>query len=221
MEDKKVELIEVPDGTSLTLRTHSKLDTLEFETTLSAHSSGFVLLDAIIKTEDNIEAVMDIDTNFSYCDILWDNNGKVVCFRPRVIRTLSMGDGEVYYVISGNVKGEEKNRRSTPRFDFVRRGVSVINDTQTMENVQVHDISLTGFSIVTDGKAELGSKVKLAFMTEDKKPLVLSGTIVRIIDGEEEYLYGCQMEKDNPELTKLIMEIQREILLKHKNTRKT
>lgn len=217
---KKVLFSDIPNGTEITLRSRNNLDAIDFTTTVADHVSGFVLLEAVCEESDGIEAVIDFESNFTSCDILWEDNGVTQCFRPRVIRNLSLGDGVIFHVISGNVTGEEKNRRETPRFDYVKGGVSIVNGTRTFSNVRVHDISMTGFSLITNESTGLGSKVKLSFMTEDNRQLILEGTVVRIIDSKGEHLFGCQMEKDNPELNKLIMEIQRDILTKHKRKKK-
>lgn len=82
------------------------------------------------------------------------------------------------------------------------------------EKIVIHDISSTGISFYTklDHRKTIGSEVTIKF-TANYEDVYVKGTIVREIETDDRYLYGCTIH-NNPVVDSFIASEQRKRVMK-------
>lgn len=121
------------------------------------------------------------------------------------------GDNEPCHVIMPSKDGVKMNRRHAYRLDVHAPANITVGRERIQVQGMVRDVSSNGFAIVTTKEDIRGGEEVRAEMFDKETAIMLVGACVRkktMSDGQ--FLYGCKMKFDNPQLRKFINEKQRQ-----------
>lgn len=136
-------------------------------------------------------------------------------FRGCVVKNLRLKD-QTYLAIACNQEGKRVNRRNAFRIFVGEDGVlEPIGSEIKRLNVVVRDLSLTGFSFVTDVH-DWDENIHMLWLNFDGRygeKMRLQGSVVRTAEGERDRLIvGCQIVKCANDLETYVSFKQRENL---------
>ncbi|MBQ8189439.1 MAG: PilZ domain-containing protein [Lachnospiraceae bacterium] len=136
-------------------------------------------------------------------------------FRGCVVKNLRLKD-KTYLAIACNNEGKRVNRRNAFRIFVGEDGyIEPIGSEIKRLNVVVRDLSLTGFSFVTDVH-DWDENIRILWLNFDGRygeKMRLQGSVVRTAEGERERLIvGCQIVKCANDLETYVSFKQRENL---------
>ena len=121
------------------------------------------------------------------------------------------GDNGLCHVIMPSKDGVKMNRRHAYRLDVHAPANITVGKERVQVQGMVRDVSSNGFAIVTTKEDIRGGEEVRAEMFDKETAIMLVGACVRkktMSDGQ--FLYGCKMKFDNPQLRKFINEKQRQ-----------
>lgn len=129
--------------------------------------------------------------------------------------------GIKYHFLQTGSLGLEINRREAFRLPLSLKGKAQLKLHSKSIDVLVHDVSTTGFSIITEGNAdtEIGETCTLQFSdTTTYNDFSLTGKIVRMqLLHNNRMLYGCQLLRKNaPGISEYIARKQLECKREHR-----
>ncbi|GEM_PF-5400796 len=146
----------------------------------------------------------------SYMPIVWEG---IVC------KTV-LYKGEKVYLLEETQEGKEQNRRSDFRLKVQTQCVIQLYHELNMIVAQLHDVSKTGFSFITDTKIAPNNESKIIKMrvTDLGVNLIIGGMIVRCKQREDgKYVYGCQVIENTMEFQEYMANKQRIMIEKMQN----
>lgn len=123
-------------------------------------------------------------------------------------------EGKTVYKLTATAEGYEMNRREAFRLFVGVSGVCQIGANRKALDVIVKDVSMTGFSFVSNENIDkvINMPVRLVF-GDMKYNFSLMGLVVRkVVLEETKILYGCKISVENANLEKYINEKQRQLM---------
>ena len=130
---------------------------------------------------------------------------------PPIVWENARGDNGPCHVIMPSKDGVKMNRRHAYRLDVHAPANITVGRERIQVQGMVRDVSSNGFAIVTTKEDIRGGEEVRAEMFDKETAIMLVGACVRkktMSDGQ--FLYGCKMKFDNPQLRKFINEKQRQ-----------
>lgn len=144
-------------------------------------------------------------------DLMYEDNKDKPFYWRNVAHKMASVGGQNCLILAEKKDAVHLNRRGDFRLDMDVKGVLNRN-----ENVIVHDISYSGVSFYTnmDNRKNVGDSITLKFVA-NYEDLVVNGKIVREVEADMRYLYGCTIEK-SIQVDAFLIEEQRRRLQKTK-----
>lgn len=179
----------------------------EFQSSVIGEAEGALITEPI-RMQDKV--VSFESNNISINLIYKRKDGAPMVWRRVLVETSTYKRQTVYKVVCKE-DGKPENRRDSYRLTINRQSIAQLGiNTKGME-VIIHDISESGFSIITNQYIENINGILVHTMFEDGDyKFSLLGTIVRKVKYKEGfYLYGCRLNRQVNTLSKYITEMQR------------
>ena len=123
-------------------------------------------------------------------------------------------DDRYVHVIIPSVKGHKLNRRNYFRVSVGLPGIARLGFNRKPADVLVHDISYSGFALVTNKEYEIHLKdsVRITY-DDDNQHIVLNGVCIRKKTlSDTRVLYGCLFETRKPQIKDYILKRQTKLI---------
>ena len=197
----------------------------EFETTIKEiNDKKYYSLCTAIKYNEKLLNLNELLTNVIYIK----KNHKPIIFKNVLIEIFRNNKNEVFHKITSKKEGIEYNRRNDYRINIGNLGISQLGENNKSYSVIIKDISKSGFAISIEKKLfkedseELRcineKQITASFIDNPTKKmeynLHLNGEVVRVIELEDKYIFGCSLVNGNSKLYDYLMIKQREELKK-------
>lgn len=203
---------ELTAGTEIDIEVRLKQKDWLFHGVVEQMVKGVALMEPL----DHEGKVVDLSGEGISISVIVKEEGEEIPlqFRGCVAKNLRMQD-RIYLAIACNQEGKRVNRRDTFRVFVGEQGILEIAGTSQRLNVTVRDLSLTGFSFVTDVNdwEDGASVVWLSFPGRYGEKLRMQGSVVRKKEGEQgRLIVGCRILKCANDLETYVSFKQRENL---------
>lgn len=215
-------LSELGDGVTVRLIITIEETMFEFETTVQMKHKKNVFIEPIRKNGK----ILNVQSENIRVDVMYiREQGKPILWVGTEM-TCIRHKGQIYYAVSGNLKGEEYNRRGDFRLFIGEENPAKIGKHRRAHKVILKDMSNSGFAFISQEKIDNAEGLFVyivypATLGEKKLELSLFGKIVRDMPLEDgRILYGCVLVKKNEIIGYYINQKQMEQLAK-KNERFT
>lgn len=192
-------------GTKVWIHASYKGNSMEFETSVVDVQNAVVYLDAVYYESVRIGFHND---KVKYSIIAMISN-KLYKFKNATVE--SNTDIDSLIACTCSIESELCNRRRTPRFDIDKPCVFSLGDNRKAVEAILHDVSMTGFSVLSKDHVDIGDEVRVAVIpTGANRQIMLSAKVVRKEElRKNDYLYGCNLINENSQFNAYIMDIQR------------
>lgn len=204
-------LKELEIGKEITIETNLKNKHIEFNTKIVGIEKNILILMPIIKDEKVISFSSDnIKSNIIYKNI---DNKEYIFKNVKIIS--KKNKNKFFYLVSGEILGEIRNRRKTPRYEIYKHCILTPGIHKKTEEVRIKDISINGVGIVSEKKIDIkiGDIIKISLKPneKDRTHIEISAKVVRLEINEitKEQLIGCEIVNENSYWNRYVMEIQR------------
>lgn len=202
-------LKEVSVGTDIIVQAIVKDKSREFTTRIIGVEGDVVKLAPIVEYDlfvnfncDNVEVTLFVQVD-----------EKTLYFNDIRLRTGRDVNNNKFYFVSGKKESEIVNRRQTPRYLVNKTCSFTLGEHRKVVDAVMQDVSITGFSILTDEEVEVGAKVRAAFTIDSSRnQMILDAYVknVREVGRGIRRIYGCELLREHNGFSKFVMQRQRE-----------
>lgn len=154
------------------------------------------------------------------------HNNRMVEFPVQSISKVVLENGAAAHRLRSGFLGNYKNFREYKRFSLGDTGAIRINVNDMPVKCIVHDISYRGMCVGIKGHNSISIQKVLNLTFDHKRQRVVThvnaqGIVVRSSydSDRDETLYGIKLERENPAVTQVVNDVQREELIKLRHAR--
>lgn len=208
-------LKELEVGTDVVIKATKGKVTREFTTYVTDISNNTIKFAPV--RED--ELIVNFTSSYVTIELIVENDGKLLCFKDMHICTGRDFKGNYFHFTKDNKVSELVNRRQTPRYNINKNCLFTLGEHRKYVEAVMQDVSITGFSVLTEEDIEIGSRVRIAFTIDSSRnQLILDAHVknVREVGRGIRKIYGCELIRENRGFSQFVMQRQREKLKVHK-----
>lgn len=147
-------------------------------------------------------AILDFPKNIEIEMMVVPSAGDVPYLWQRVFVSMKVYHEQNVHIIQSKLPGIKMNRRGNFRV-FLGNYAKLSNVSENPINITLRDLSSGGFAFLTDKSVDIPLHAKVTVEYSDQsmqKYFELSGRPIRKVEQETNILYGCILDRRNPEL---------------------